>query len=200
MAAPSTPVLDTFSGTLANWTNPAWNAGAMAISGGVVVGTAAAQTAMGWTAPFAAGNGLECFCTLPNGLSNGAESSLRMEHALSNGHGYTLIFSNATSTYDIRRYSDDFTQVSILTGSRAITAGDKVGIQRIGAAINLWHFTGGAWVLFDTTNDPTYTDLAYIGIGDYNAINTYDDFGGGVPILPLVTQTEQYPIMSNTSW
>lgn len=183
MGAPSTPVLDNFSGTLANWTEFAWNVGDQfqIVSGQCFGQGAGRQSAQGWTAPFATGN-LECYFTLGNTIGNGTEAALILASALVDAHRYLIRFQNFQD-WDIRRSSDDFTSVAIGSGTQPTAAGDKLAIQKIGSSINAWQYTAGTWTQFASVTDGTYNDMAYIGMYDFDGRNAYDDFGGGTPII-----------------
>jgi hypothetical protein len=179
--APAAAILDSFGGTLSGWTNPALNYGfPLAISGGNLIGDPGDTAGAAWTAAFTPGD-LECYITLVNGIAGGTELGLDLADALINAHRYQMVFqgSGATGDYLVRRYSDDFTFTNILSGAHPVAAGDKVGFQRIGNDLNLWHYTGGAWHQFDTVTDATYSGMKHVGVKDYAGTNTYDDFAGG---------------------
>lgn len=182
MGAPSTPILDNFSGTLANWTQSAWGSGANFIISGGLLASPGGGSGMNWTAPFSAGD-LEAYVTLANGPHNGCEAHVMLSQSAPNMQGYGLMFDNAAGNYELRRWSDSFTQTSIASGTRAVAAGDKIAIQRIGTAVNLWHFSG-SWTQFNSVVDATYMGTQYVGIKDFGNTNTYDDYGGGNPIVP----------------
>lgn len=187
MGAPSTGILDDFSGPLSAWTNPAWSgdgAPNFSVSSGTLIGTTAKTSMMGWTSEFAAGD-LECYVTLANGVAGGTEVRLVLGNALSSANSYMLLWDSSTN-YIIRRYSDDYTFTNIGSGSEALSSGDRIGFQRIGTALNGWHYAGGSWAQFVTVTDATYTNMAYVGIGDYNGVNTYDNFGGGNPFTDVL--------------
>lgn len=153
----------------------------MSISSGSLVGTSATQTGMAWSTPFSSSLAIECYITLKSGLSGSSDFSLRVTHATNSGHGYMLRFSNGSTNYDIRKVDDDFTSSQLTSGTRSTSAGDKLAIQRIGTDVNAWIYTGGAWTQFATVTDGTYTDLIYVGVAEYNGVDSYDDFGGGNP-------------------
>ena len=160
MGAPSTSVLADGS-SVAGFTTPAWNTdpNAMSSSGGNFVGVVGNQSAAAWTSAFTAGD-LECYMTLVSGIANGTEFYVCLASATVNAHRYLLLFENST-TYKLRRYSDDFTQTQIGAGTQATSAGDKLAIQQVGTSINLWIYTGGSWTQFDSVVDATYSDMAY---------------------------------------
>ncbi len=183
MGAPSTPVL--CDGTsLASFTGAVWNVSdAMGISAGKIVGSGAGrQSTTARTAAFTAGP-LECSVTMSNGFDPSAETTLSIADALVNAHRYCIVYQSV-SNYIFRRFDDDFTFTTIGSGSQTLSIGDKIALQRIGTSLNYWRDGGGGWSLVQTVNDSTYGSIMqYVGLGDYNTINQYDDFSGGVPTL-----------------
>jgi hypothetical protein len=182
LIAPSTPVLDTFSGTLNNFNLNPWDSGKnISISSGKLVAAAGTGGGMAWSEPFAVGD-IEVYITLVNASHNGNGATLVLGSAL-NGPKYTLAIGSDNGDWEIRRYSDDYTQVSLATGVQNNVSGDKFCFQRRGTMLYCWHYklSTTTWTMFYSINDATYNDICRIGFIAYEATNQYDDFGGGNP-------------------
>jgi hypothetical protein len=191
MAAPSTPILDDFSGTLGGWVQQAWEVGVgfpaavFTISAGTVVGGAGLQNAMAWNSIFPSGD-LEAYATIST-LVAGGDAQIRIENNRGanydsvDGHGYVLSVYESGNNYRIIRQSDDSTGTVIKSGNFTLASGDKFCLQRIGTTCSYWAFTSGAWSLVDSVVDATYTDSAYVGLFSFDNGMHFDDFGGGTP-------------------
>lgn len=190
MGAPSTPILDDFSSpALAGWTQPTWDCSTgFTASAGTLRATTPGVSDTGgivWTDAFPAGD-LEAYIEMDNGPHNGQELNLQLSNDPVNMQGYGLLVESAAGNWTIRRWVDNFTQTGIASGVQAIAAGEQVCIQRIGTEVNLWIFTGGSWVQFESIVDATYMDVAYIGIKDFDGTNIYGPVGGGNPVEAAV--------------
>jgi hypothetical protein len=94
--------------------------------------------------------------------------------------GYVIEFDSAAGNIKIERVDDGARTLLGSSISQTITGGDKLGIKIVGSTITAYMDDGGAgWASYGSRTDSTYSAAGNLGIRNYNASNTFDDFGGG---------------------
>jgi hypothetical protein len=198
VAFPTTSVLTSFTGSdedplseSGNWTGPFRNGGRQCER---VVNAAAhsanpddnlAATSYWQGAQF--GPDVEVFATIPvvpDAAGDGVAVWGRIHNPgnATTMEGYIGHFVNGTGWRIFKCLTGStFTQVGSTTASPAPTNGEKLGLEIIGTALKLYHFTAGSWVERVSGTDSSITGSGYIGIefAIDSANERLDDFGGG---------------------
>ena len=176
MAFPTTPVLDTFSGTLASWTNPIFGGTAVTISGGQLAGTGASDNAASWTSPFSSGD-QEVYYEVPTYVA-----SVISLFFLIQAPGITCYAAEVVGdgTCRIRRFNNGV-QTNLDTGSLTMASGDSFGASKVGATISIYQKpSAGAWTLIDSIVDVApLSGPGQIGLDMIGTLMRFDNFGGG---------------------
>jgi hypothetical protein len=101
--------------------------------------------------------------------------------------GFVVDAYGATWVHDgtirIIRSDDGDPNHLLATGTQALSAGDKVGIQIIGSTIRMWYKpVAGSWTVLLTAVDATYSAAGYLMLGAEDPDVIFDDVGGGTYI------------------
>lgn len=198
MAFPTTGVLDTFNranGAIgSNWTNDTIGQGATAytILGNVMDSGSGLYAEMYWN-PATYGPDCEVYATVAT-IGNGTGPSFGlMIRAQSPGSascdGYRLTIEPAVSNRWTVSEVLNAGETTLATGTQAVSAGHKIGLEAIGNAIKAYYYNGSSWSNVVDTTDPnnTYSGAGNIGIWSYSGASAatdhqYDDFSGGTVV------------------
>lgn len=175
MAFPTTPVLDTFSATLANWTNPIFGGTAVVISAGQLAGTAGADNAACWTSAFSSSD-QEIYFDVPTDTNN-----LLSLYFLIQSPGITCYSMDIVGDGSLRmRRFNNSVLTTLKTSSLSIASGDSVGASKVGSLISVWTKpAAGAWTLVDSVTDSApLIGPGQIGLDIEGTALRVDNFGG----------------------
>jgi hypothetical protein len=176
---PTTPILDTFSGTLANFTTP-WRGG----------GTTALQITGGQLVPVTDGSWSDAAYNTPCGPDCEVYADVTTVVAdhwffirspgppsgSYNVDGYAVGWE--AGTLYIQRFTAG-TGTVLNSVAMALSSGDGLGCRVTGNRITAWKRSGptGAWAKMLETSDSTYAAAGYIAVETPSG--AYDNFGGG---------------------
>ena len=116
---------------------------------------------------------------------------------------YDLDVPGATSTIAYFRYDNNVgTQLGASENVTQPVAGDDVGLEMVGSALQAWRKpSGGAWATYAGTgrSDGTYTAAGNFLISVYEDTKTavFDNFSGGTVIEPGTDSTEKLRVLSS---
>lgn len=123
--------------------------------------------------------------------------------------GYEARATPASGTDTIALYRIDNGTATLLdSASVEFASNDKLGIECIGSAIKVYHYTGGAWVERCSATDATYGAAGYVGIAQGHTTGRLDDFFAGtvggsttksVSDTPTVSISEGTPTLAGSS-
>lgn len=190
MAFPSTPILDSFAGTLAGWTNPAYGNAAFTITAGQLAATTSGFSSAVWATTF--GPDMEVYLDIPVANSSVATCNLqlRVQDTTSNLTGYVIFTHNLTGVLTCSRYVAGTPTAVTMTGTLTYTSGDSIGASIVGSTITVYKKpAGGVWTAVATGSDSGITGTGFIGLDFEGTEWRGDNFGGGdlTPWLPLAT-------------
>jgi hypothetical protein len=193
--APANAVLDSFSGTLANWINPA--ASPMQISGGVAIPVNVGGGGMFWNGTSPTWYDGEAYFTMPTapGGTNKAYLRWRAKNSARSGapvdnstwSGYFCEINIGANTLKCFKYDGIGSPIQIgstvtLTGllAPALAAGDSFWVAHVGATITMYRKpSGGSYAVVLRASDNDYSDGWHGPEVDGN-VGTIDNYGGGV--------------------
>jgi hypothetical protein len=109
----------------------------------------------------------------------------------SSSNGYRIRFTQASpnANWAIIRFAPTATTVAGPTNiSGQFAAGDSVGATfAANGVITVYRKTGGTWSALGTYTDSSPFLTGFIGLETNDAVTAFDNFGGGVSILPAPT-------------
>lgn len=108
-----------------------------------------------------------------------------MRQTADTGDGYAAyaIDRSGTDTWEIYRVDNGtYTLLGSAVTGPEVTAGDQIGMERLGSAVAVYHFTAGAWTQIATRTDSTYTGTLYLALYVDDGTGRFDDFGGGTVV------------------
>lgn len=117
--------------------------------------------------------------------------------------GYLAFCDSSVPSLSLRRVDSGTPTTITSTTSGVPTTGDIIGISCSGTTIYVWKVSGGVTTQLLSIIDSTYTAPGVIGFSSANGSTVsalLDNFGGGNTIITPVTQTSQYPTISDSSW
>ena len=187
---PTTGILDSFTGSdenpiATNWSGPAFtgNQQLRRLSNQLTADTSGSNNLSSWYDIATVGPNFELYLTLA-GISNNNNDyvTLGVLEGPPDGNAYSIEawYQVGTDFVQIRR---DGTVLGA-TIPRNLSAGDKIGIQRIGSTINAFYYevAEGVWKLIGTRTDATYSlvgnPFVYTQMTD-SGDWLLDDLGGG---------------------
>lgn len=187
MAFPTTPILDTFTGTenpiATGWSGPLYFGETELRKGsGVLFGGAGNSY---WDISIFGPN-CEAYFTITTLPGDTFTLSVyaRIQGPNTTGmDGYRVKYrfnAGGTDLIFIDRIDDRI--ATTLGGSinQDFAVGDSIGIQCIGNQVSAWRKpSGGSWTLIGTRTDSTYSSPGYIGVELADGTCQADDFGGG---------------------
>lgn len=181
---PTTGILDSFSGTLSNWTIPSLGeSGVLSIISGEfgnVSGTWAGAIRTGTYGP-----NTEVYCTIATPGTSGQRIILLLRGSGSGAtyNAYTMEVDCLGGSWDLYRVSAGV-GTWLASSTQLVAAGDKIGMDVVGSKLTIYHKpAAGSWV-----QKMTYTDLTpistagWVGMKTLGAVYRSDDFGGGTVI------------------
>jgi hypothetical protein len=179
MAFPTTPVLDDFSGTLANWTNPVFGASAVVIAAGRLAGTGGAENAAVWTSSFSSDD-QEVYYDVPVDTNNQVSLLFMVQDADASPTAYAIEVLQVGDVLRLRRYNNG-AATTLQTTTLALAAGDSVGASKIGSLISVYHKpSAGSWTPHTSATDGSpLTGGGQIGTLIEGTGMRIDNFGGG---------------------
>jgi hypothetical protein len=170
---PSTPILDTFAGTLSSFTSPYFVGDvAMAVASGAASSSSSGTWADAvWTAPFAADQ--EVYVT-----ARAAPADLWLYARADTPSARNAYLGGwETGTFYLQKYLLG-SPTTLLMAAGGFAAGDGLGLRCVGTRIQLWKRSGGAWAKVMEVTDSSLTGGGVIGFQGPQA-TVFDDFGGG---------------------
>lgn len=181
MAFPTTSVLDDFNranGALgSNWTTPTF-ASSFSISSNVVFGGSTGNIQYYNVATY--GPDFEIYVSVPNLPGSGQQCGI-VGGALQPGSaitidGYSVTYTHgAPGTLAILRITDGAAAATVASSSQTLTAGDQIGLKRVGTTLT--SYINGTQI--DTGTDSTHTGAGYLVMYSTNTTHSFDNFGGG---------------------
>jgi hypothetical protein len=190
MAFPTTGLLDDFSGTLGNWTTPAFGDAALAISSGQLTSSGTGWGGGFWSAA-SFGPDMEAWELVPTAGNSGDDFALWVRCTNTGGSptGYNLAISAVTGAWVLAKYVSG-TGTNLATGTQAWSGGDSFGIDVIGTTITAHYKSGaGSWGnLVASTGANPASDSAISGTGRigaevFNNVYRLDNFSGGTVVV-----------------
>lgn len=177
---PTTPVLDTFDRANEGPPMTGWSDG---IAGLKVVSNTAMSSVNGTSLSLYSGLALagdtEIYCTVTTKPGAGKNVALyRMDGSL---NGYAIYVQTGSPDAFLIFRVDALVGTLIGSGSLTLTAGQKIGYQRLGDTHHMWQYDGSAWTHLGFGTDSTYNGTAdglWMLIDDN--IGAIDDVGGGI--------------------
>lgn len=187
MAAPDTPILETFADIegppMTGWTDLV--SGIKSISGGV--GQANVTQSLSY---YSAGgpytNNCEDYAdiaTKPG--TNGTFSVFLLQDvgSIATADGYegrmTVVSGASNDTWRIYRI-DNGAATQLATATQEAANGDGLWLENKNGILNLYRRSSGVWTLMCTATDTTYTGSKYVGLGLSDTTARADNFGGGI--------------------
>jgi hypothetical protein len=189
---PTTPILDTFTGTdgtdlpaySANWADI--GLGAWEIQGNAATGTAGGINVQSWNHTY--GPDSEVYGTISTKPPDGGFMSMGLRQGSGNGYAVEVDPLAGTDNVLLLRI-DSGVSTGLATFSQELTAGDGLGASMVGSLLTAWHRSGasGAWTAVGSTTDTTYTAAGTLSITNFaDTTVRLDNFGGG-SIVHLLT-------------
>lgn len=183
---PTTPIVDDFSGSLANWAtlDGTGTVGAI-VSGELSIETAPYHSAYHTVETF--GPDSEVYCTVvtkPSADTGDIIMQCRMVSVGSSANdGYTIRYVRQAGTDQFRIGRID-NGVGTMLGEailQELSNGDSFGLRIAGSILEGWYRSGsGAWVPLGTRTDTTYSGAGYLAVTGSTGLGTkLDNFGGG---------------------
>lgn len=187
MAFPTTSVLDTFSGTLASWTNPIFGDGAVTITGGQLTGSTGGSNSACWTSTFSTDD-QEAYFDIATDTNNQIFLFLMIQNT-SSATAYA-VESNGAGTLVLRRFNSG-ANTTLKTSSITIDTGDSFGASFIDNVLSAYRKpSGGSWGLVDSVTDGSpLTGGGKIGLDVEGTAMRLDNFGGGDAVM---AETQSY--------
>jgi hypothetical protein len=192
MGFPSTPILDTFTGSdgtdltvySANWT--LITANDLEIQGNAATGTAVATCGVMWNVADY-GPSSEVYVTLSTTPADGQSVRIFLRYDLVGDTGYRLrqnkVAGAANDTWLLQRDDADAFTTLGATITQEVSNGDAIGIFMIGSIIAAYYkAVAGSWTELGTREDATYTAAAKLMLFCTDTTVRLDDFGGGTTV------------------
>jgi hypothetical protein len=180
---PKTRLLDDFSGTLGNWTNPAYGNSVVTITSGQLKGTNASNQNAAQLKLQTYGPACEIWATVATiGLANeGIRLRLRESDASASPNAYVLVWNTFGGAWELDRVDAGAVGAVLASGTIPLANGDSIGLQAIGNILTVWRRPAGYFdfQLIATATDNTYTSAGYLGVRIQNTTMAVDDVGGG---------------------
>lgn len=149
------------------------------------VGSTAALTRDAYWVPRTFGPDVQAYATVAVKPGNGDEVSVvarvQGQGGASTWDGYRLVYTTdaGDDLWQLDRVTDNVSAATIASGTRELSAGEKIGIECIGSTISGYVWDGVSWVLLGSGTDSTYASAGRVGIRIRNTTARLDDFFAG---------------------